>query len=167
MGKLKFGHDPRKLAKVPEREQNNEKQQTVTNRAQTVLLEKLVQAEPVPEKTVIVETRHTETTVLKESRDKWARKHSKLSTRKMEKLVDEMCETLNQQNEMVRFVRKGIHSLVEKQDDLVVRLKVLESQKSEQIQVVTEKTIVKSEVPKMIWVILGILALTNAYLLMK
>lgn len=165
MKKMRIGHDPRKLTETLGR----------VNKTHAPVLKKLVDELPynsgaapyVPqlEKTVVVETR---TQVLKESRDKWARKHSKLSTRKMEKLVDELSETLNQQNERIHYLQHQNKGLVETLDRHATWITDVEMQKPKEIPVVIEKhteTVIKTEVPKLVWIGIAISLLTNMFLL--
>lgn len=174
MKKMKFGHDPRKLAKkvMETHAPTFAKLAKVEASEKTALGQDLLQGmkeildiQQIPEKTVIVETR---TQVLKESRDKWARKHSKLSTRKTKKFVDELSESLNQQNERIHFLQHQNKLMLELSEKQSFDINALRMQKPKEIHTVTEKhieTLVKAKVPRMVWVFIGISLLTNMYLL--
>lgn len=167
MKKMKFGHDPRNLT-------SHKEIMVVAKKVMEThapIFEKLAKVEaqelvlPIPEKTVIVETR---TQVLKESRDKWVRKHTKLSRQKMEAAVDQLSETLEQQNERIHFLQHQNKLILELSEKQSFDINALRMQKPKEIHRVTEKhieTAVKSEVPKMVWILLGISLLTNMYIL--
>lgn len=111
---------------------------------------------------------HHHTTILKESRDKWARKHSKLSARKMEKIVDEMNETLNQQNEMLHMKRNSVHNASMEIEKLKIAIQALKEQKPVEIHTLTKETVLKPQpqnklivVGVILSIVLSILALIN------
>lgn len=99
------------------------------------------------------------TTVLKESRDKWVRRHSKLTAKAMRATIDDLSETLNQQNEVLRASHRGIHNLVQEMDKLREELAILKIQKPEIVEqkhTVTNTHEVRTKTPTAMWIALGI-----------
>lgn len=110
--------------------------------------------ETIIEKTV--ETQHHHTTVLVPSRDKRARLHSLMSAKRNARQLDEMCESLNEQNEIARATRRGIHSMVQQMDAMKAELAILKAQKPVELHTVT-KEIVLTPQPQNKLIIAGVI----------
>lgn len=105
----------------------------------------------------VIETQHYHTTVIqRDSKDRRARKHSLLAAKRNAAQLDEMCETLNEQNEIARATRRGIHSMVEQMDALKAELTILKAQKPVEIHTVT-KEIVLTPQPQNKLVVAGVI----------
>lgn len=133
MKKLKFGHDPRKLQAPTVLGQGLKKalEQVVVHEAKEIQLKE----------TVVEQHHHTHTTILKESRDKWARRHAKLSSHRNKSMIDEMSEVLNAQNETLHATRGSIHGVAMEIEKLKVAMQALKEQKPQEFHTVTQKTI--------------------------
>lgn len=110
-------------------------------------------------KETVIEQHHTHTLTVKESRDKWARRHAKLSASRNKTMINEMADVLNVQNERIHDVKDITHKLNKELDKLKMQLELLESRKPEEKHTVTENVIhvpVQQDKKLMMGVILAI-----------
>jgi hypothetical protein len=154
MRKLKFGHDPRKLnhkhleklitnlsggeiidfekqiEMVMQRHSDTFKKLAETEAQDKVITPVVTEVCPVVEKVVISKY------------DKWARKHSKLSAKKAEKMMDGLLDDMNSQNEVIHATRGSIHGVAMELERLREQVQILKEQKPVEKHIVTENTIV-------------------------
>jgi hypothetical protein len=169
MGKMRFGN-PQKIVK-DEAPKFTEAAVRVMEKHSKVF-EKLSMADiqdqdhVVPEKVIIEKHHHhTEKVVTK---DKLARRHGKLLRKSMDQSVADMAQDLATQDELFHTLKRGIHNLVGLNDAMAARIQILEARKPEEIHTVTEirtDVVTKHEVPKLVWIGIGLALLTNAFIL--
>ncbi len=88
--------------------------------------------------------------------DTWARKHSIESRKQAQKDIDKA-------NHLSSLLAKDCHDRIQRSENRILEL---ESRKPEEKQVVKEITIMKSEIPKSIWIGMGILLILNILTIM-
>lgn len=98
--------------------------------------------------------------------DKLARKHSRLTKKRMEKSVDELSASISNQDELFHSLKRGIHNLVESQDKMMERIQILEARKPEEIRIVTEKTVEVVKTHKLVVISLVLSLALNALVLL-
>ena len=79
-----------------------------------------------------------------------------------------MTQDLAAQEELFHTLKRGIHNLVGLNDAMAARIQLLEARKPEENQVVKEvktQVITKHEVPKLVWLGIGLALLTNLFIL--
>lgn len=168
MKKIKFGTPTKTVKEALDR----------VVKTHSPLLEKLADIGPVPhmqdegvvdpvKETVIVETRTVEVQKVV-TKDKLARRHSKLSRKRMDAALDQMCDILKEQNVTIADLRSKVKKLAEISDAQAFDINALRMQKSQEKQILTERTVVEKHIPKkLVYALIGSLILNGLVILLK
>lgn len=157
MKKLKFGHDKRNLnhkqvdnslIKLSRREIIDvEKQVEMIMVKHAATFQKLAEYEAKEVSATVAAPVVTLEKIVVSKYDKWARKHSKLSAKKTEKMMDEVLEAMNAQNEAIHMAKNANGMVVTEMEKLHKQMLTMKAdltrvteQKPVEKHIVTEKT---------------------------